>query len=215
MFRLFLGYSLLVGVLFSCTTETTTVDDRASTAIKSVFNAYKTAVLSQDGEVAVTYLSSNSVDYYDMLIQNIVEADKATIQQLSSGAMLQVLAYRHLFLKEELLSFDGKTLFQGMVERQLFGNEELATLSVGQVAVKGNKAKGQMVVNGQDSPIFFDFQKETTGWKIDVTTTVVITTKNVEEEAKKANLPVHAYLEALMQLSPLEKETIWEPLKAS
>lgn len=215
MFRLFLGYSLLIGVLFSCTTETTTTDNRASTAVKEAFNAYKAAVLSQEGELAVSYLSSNSVEYYDMIIQHIVEGDKATIQGLSSGAMLQVLGFRHLFLKEELLSFDGKTLYQAMVERQLLEQEQLALTTIGKIAVKGTRAKGQMVLDGQSSPIFFDFRKEKTGWKIDVTTTVIMTSQSVEQQAKAANLSVPAYLEELMQLSPLEKETIWEPLKAS
>lgn len=200
-------------VLFSCNNSTPATDNSPSKAVIDAFNTYKAAVLQQDGGTAVSYLSANSIEYYNLLLQNILEAEKATVQQLSSGSMLQVLAFRHLFLKEELLSFDGKTLYQAMVERQLLEEEQLANTTLGKVAVKGNKAKGQMVLSGEASPIFFDFQKEDTGWKIDVTTTIIMTSRSIENAAKKAGLSVPDYLENLMQLSEEEQRLIWTPLR--
>lgn len=211
----FLIFILVHIVLFSCFNEPAPPSVEERHAVKKAFNAYKTAVLEHDGMLAVTYLSSNSIEYYDDIMEAVIYGTKETLQSLSSGDLMQVLVLRRLFTKEELLSFDGKNLYQTMVDRQLMQEKELAQITLGEVATKGRKAKGQAILEGQPSPIFFDFQKESTDWKLDITTTIIITTTMVEQEAKKAGLSVPEYLENVMQLSEEEERLIWTPLRAS
>ena len=60
-----------------------------------------------------------------------------------------------------------------------------------------------------------NFQKEKTGWKIDVTAIIIGTSQTVEKEAQKAELTVPVYVERMMQLTEEQRRMIWTPLKAS
>ena len=180
--------------------------------VKEAFQQYKAAVLSQDGPAAAKQLSSNSIVYYDELLSKVLHGTEAEVKALSSGDMMQVVALRYFFPKEDLKSYDGRQLYEAMIANKFTEERQLARTDLGKIAVKGNKAKGQMVVNGQPSPIFFDFKKEQGAWKLDLTTTVIMTTKFVEQQAQAAQLTVPEYLEQTMNLSEEEKKSIWQPL---
>lgn len=180
--------------------------------VKEAFQQYKAAVLSQDGVAAAQQLSSNSIGYYDELLSQVLHSTEEEVKALSSGDMVQVLALRYFFSKEELMSYDGRQLYETMIAKKFTEDRQLAKTTLGKIAVKGDKAKGQMVVNGEASPIFFDFKKEQEAWKLDLTTTVIMTTKFVEQQARAAQLSVPEYLEETMQLAAEEKEKIWQPL---
>lgn len=180
--------------------------------VKASFQQYKKAVLNQDGPAAAQQLSSNSIIYYDEVLSKVLHGTEQEVKALSSGDMMQVVALRYFFPKEELMGYDGRQLYEAMIANKFTEDRQLARTDLGKIAVKGNKAKGQMVINGQPSPIFFDFKKEQGAWKLDLTTTVIMTTKFVEQQAQAAQLTVPEYLEQTMQLSEEEKKSIWQPL---
>lgn len=205
----------LTSILFACNGEPTIVIPKGPSnkiLVIASFNAYKKAVALQDGQAATQQLSSNSMRYYDQVLDNVLHANKEKLTRLSSGDMMQVLSLRLFFQKEQLLEYNGTQLFQAMVDNGFTEKDQLAKTTIGKVAVKGKNAKGQMVLEGKASPIFFDFRKEEGVWKLDMTTTVIMTTKYVDRQAKAAQLSIPVFLETAMQLNEEQKKNIWQPL---
>ncbi|MGH1334927.1 MAG: hypothetical protein ACRBFS_02290 [Aureispira sp.] len=205
----------LTCILIACNSEpipTIPTGPSNKSLVIASFNTYKKAVDSQNGQAATQQLSSSSIRYYDQVLDHVLYSDKEKITRLSSGDMMQILGLRLFFPKEQLLQYNGAQLFQAMVDNKFTARKQLAKTTIGKVAVKGNNAKGQMVLEGKASPIFFDFRKEEGVWKLDMTTTVIMTTKHVDQQAKAVQLSVPAFLETAMQLTEEEKNTIWQPL---
>ncbi len=206
-----LAFALLSSACNSgAATEDTTAEDRLQ--VRAAFNNYKRAALASEGEVAVAQLSSNSLAYYDQLLKLALEADKPNLLALSSGDLVQVLAMRLAFTKEELLQYNGRQIFQAMADNQMIVDDQLEKMKLGVIVTQGKKAKGRLILNDKKTPIFFDFKQEADGWKLDVTTTVIMTTKYVERQAQAANLPVPVFLEETLQLTDDQKAALWNPL---
>lgn len=182
--------------------------------VKAAFAKYQTAVLSQDGYEAMKCLNQKTIDFYDDLLDKVRYATQEEIEMLSDADQMQVLAIRRFFTKELIFDLTGITLYATCVREGLNDTQYLKTMSIGQVATKGNKAKAQMINNGKKTPIFFDFSKEENQWKIDITTTLIMTSKYLEMEAKKVDLSTRDYiLEKILQLSDEEKVEIFKPLR--
>ncbi len=209
-----LSTSLLIGCNYAPPVEEKPDHTAAKKEIRAAFNQYKSAILSQDGAKTVEYITKNTVDYFEGILDKVKFAEKETILDLSLADQSQILLIRRFFPKEEILGFDGKRLYAATINEGLTG-EPLKTMSIGLVAVKGDKGKAQMVLDGTKTAVFFDFLKEDKQWKLDITTTLVMTTKSIQLQAREANLAVTAYLLDMLQLEGKDRELIWEPLEAS
>lgn len=214
-----LFYILFVSavLLFACESE---VDEKAIAQqnaeiklVKETFSKYKTAVLSQKGYDAVTCLNQKTIDYYDDILNEIQFATKEEINNMSGADQMQVIAIRHLFSKEDIFSLTGLTLYASTITDGLMKGDNLKTMGIGQVAIKGKRAKAQMVKDGVKTPIFFDFSKEEGQWKIDVTTTLIMTSKHLDAQANEAGLSRLDFLFNMLQMTEEEKVEIFEPLK--
>lgn len=183
----------------------------AKKEVRAAFNNYKNAVLAQEGAKVIQYITKNTLDYFEGILEKIKFADKETILGSSLADQTQILILRRFFSKEEIFGFDGAKLYAASIDQGLMG-AQLEKMSIGLVAIKGDKGKAQMVLDGTKTAIFFDFLKEGKQWKIDITTTLIMTTRSVETQARKAGLSTTQYLVDMLQLNESEKEQIWEPL---
>lgn len=181
--------------------------------VKAAFTKYQMAVLSQDGYEAMKCLNQKTIDFYDDILDKVRYASKTDIKLLSDADKMQVLAVRRFFTEELIFDLTGITLCAASIREGLFSTQHLKAMSIGRVATKQNKAKAQMILDGKQTPIFFDFSKEDNEWKIDLTTTFIITSKYLENEAKKLDLSTSDYILEILQLSDEEKVSIFEPLR--
>jgi hypothetical protein len=209
----FLSIPLLIGCNDATSTEKKPDYTVAKKEIRAAFNNYKSSILSKDGAKTIQYISENTVDYFEDILDKVKFADKETILGLSTADQTQILIIRRFFSKEDIFSFDGKSLYATSIDQELMGGQ-LNALTIGLVAVKGDKGKAQMVVDGTKTSIFFDFLKEDKEWKIDITTTLIMTTRLIEMEAKEASVSITQYLIDMLQLKgEKEREQIWKPLE--
>lgn len=216
MYKLFYIIFSCISILTACESgpdEKALKQEAEINLIKEAFTKYKAAVLSQKGYDAVKCLNQKTIDYYDDILNKIKFANKEEISALSSVDQMQILAIRHIYPKETISTLTGLTLYASTVTEGLMKGDALKTINIGHVATKGNKAKGQMVTNGEKTSIYFDFSKEDNQWKIDISTTFIMTSMHLNNEAKKSKLSTIDYLLHILKLTEKEKVDIFEPLK--
>jgi hypothetical protein len=206
-----LSIALLIGCNEAPTPPKKPDHSSAKKEIRTTFNQYKSAILAQEGAKAVPCISKSTVNYFEGILEQVKFSDKEGILSLSIADQTQILLIRRFFSKEEISSFDAEQLYATMIDQGFMG-EQIETMSIGLVAIKGNKGKAQMVLGGAKTDIFFDFIKENEQWKIDITTTLIMTTKSIEAQAKANKVSTTQYLLDMLQLSEEEREEIWKPL---
>jgi len=129
---------------------------------------------------------------------------------------LMVFTIRHRASKEEILSFDGKSLIVYAIEKGMVGKNSVMNLTIGEVNTGGNFAKGQIVVNGKPEPYYFHFYKENGVWKIDLTSAFAISATLFEQMAEASGETENDYLFMLLEMITGERpgHKVWEVVES-
>lgn len=185
------------------------------TLVKKSFENYRSAILNDRGEEAVSYVDSRTIKYYNDVLHLVKTADSSKIETLSILDKLMVLSIRHRTAKNDILSFDGKTLLIYAIKSGMVGKNSVMNISIGEVTIDGDFAKGQFVVNGQKSPIPFNFYKEEGQWKIDLTCLFPATTTGFKNMVNGSGQNENVYLFTLLEMMTGKKPgaEIWEPVR--
>ena len=184
-------------------------------AVRASFDNYKQAILNERGEEAVQYVDSRTIKYYGEVLDKVQHADSATVNGLGLMDKVMVFSVRHRTTKEEIMSFDGKSLLVYAIKSGMVGKNSVVNSSIGEVTIEGTFAKGQYVSNGQKAPFNFNFYKEDNAWKVDLTsvfpTTNMVFRKLVDESGQTENDFLFSILETLTGKMPGDE--IWIPTK--
>jgi len=199
---------MFVVLITSCKQQSTEIEP-----IRTTYEKYKTAILQDNGEEAVNYVDSRTIKHYTEILEKVKTADEATVNSLSFLDKLTILRIRISTKKEEIMSFDGKSLFAFAVKNGMVGKDGVSNQSLGEITNEGDFAKGQMLFKGQKTPIYINFYKENNQWKIDLTslfpTSTIVFKKLVEESGFTENEYLFELLEAVSN-KKVGKE-IWIP----
>jgi hypothetical protein len=183
--------------------------------IRQTFDGYKSAILNDKGDEAVKYVDSRTIKYYGHIIELVKNADSTQVSSLSVMDKLMVFSIRHRTSREEILSFDGKALLVYAIKSGMVGKNGVAKNTIGKVVIDHEFAQGQFIVNGQESPLYFHFYKETGQWKLDLTSIFAASSmaiKNmVENSGQNENEYIFSILEALTGKKPGKE--IWEKIQ--
>jgi hypothetical protein len=206
-----ISISLLITlVLASCSAQKT-----EEKLVRKSFDAYKAALLIENGDEAVKYVDSKTLEYYSEILEKTINADSQAVNSLGIMDKLMVLTIRHHASKGDILSFDSKSLLVYAFNEGMVGKESVANNTIGKVDVEGTFAKGQLLVNGVKAPFSFSFNKEAGTWKIDLTSIFSIGSaafsKMVEESGQNENDYLFMLLEMVTGNSP--KAEIWNPIE--
>ena len=151
--------------------------------VRKAFDSYKSAILNDKGEEAVKFVDSRTIKYYNDVLDLVKNADSSKVETLSILDKLMVFSIRHRTSKEDILSFDGKTLLIYAIKSGMVGKNSVVNNSIGEVTIDGNFAKGQFVVNGQKAPFYLHFYKEEQQWKMDLTSLFTVSTSAFKKMA--------------------------------
>ena len=183
--------------------------------VKEAFDNYKSSILNDKGEEAVKYVDSRTIKYYNDMLDLVRHGDSAKVEALSILDKVMVFSIRHRASREDILSFDGRTLLIYAIKSGMVGKNGVANLSIGDVTPTENFAKGQFVVNGQKAPLYFHFYKEEEKWKIDLTSLFQVSTtafkKMVDDSGQTENEYLFAILEMLTGKKPGQE--IWHKVQ--
>lgn len=185
----------------------------AKEQVRSVFEAYKTAIVSGQGDKALSVIDQNTVDYYNDMLTQALTADRQTLQQTTLTDQMSVLFLRHKIPAQDLRGMDGSELFVYSVDNKMIGSN-LGQIGMGEAQVNGNEATAPLIVNGQEVPAYMKFYKEDGDWKIDITSIMSLAEKGLEMMMKQSGQTRNNFIDQLMTLSiGVENvDELWEPV---
>lgn len=140
-----------------------------SLSIKDTFEAYKTAILNDDGQAAYGLVDARTREWYRLTLERALKWDRNQIMKLGVIDKIQVILIRHRIPKESLLKMTPGTLFQYAVDQGWVGKDSVSNLSIGQVDATADFASAVARSKGRDTPMRLHFYKENGGWRIDLT----------------------------------------------
>lgn len=205
----------ILGILFLLLTGHVSYGQKSQEKlVKKSFDNYKSAILNDNGEEAVMYVDSRTIKYYNDILELVKTGDSAKVETLSILDKLMVFLIRHRTSKNDIMSFDGKSLLVYAVNNGMVGKNSVANNSIGDVIIESNFAKGQFIANGQKAPFFFHFYKEEGQWKIDLTSIFSVTITAFKKMADESGENQNDYLFSLLEMITGKKPgtDIWQPI---
>lgn len=183
--------------------------------IKTAFKNYKSAILNDKGEEAINYVDSRTIAYYSDILELVKNADSIQINSLSFLDKVMVFSIRHRVKKEDILSFDGKSLFIYAIKSGMIGKESILNSSIGEVKLLNDFGKGQFLLNEQETPLYFHFYKESGKWKIDLTSIFPFSNIAFKQLVAESGQNETDYIFSLLEILTGNKpgSEIWEKVK--
>lgn len=183
--------------------------------VVKAFTQYKQAILNDQGEKAVDYVDTKTIQYYSKVLDWVKNADSASVEKFNILDKLMVLSVRHRTSREDIHKFDGKELLVYAIKSGMVGKSSVMTISIGEVKINGNSAKGQIVSNGQKSPYNFEFNLENNQWKVDLTSIFDISAPAFKRLIQIGGDSENDYLMSVLEMVSNKKpdSSIWKPIK--
>lgn len=172
---LYLLFSLFI--ITSCSSST----EHDEKKIRDLFEEYRFSLIDKDGKAVVKCVDKKTVAYYDHLAELIRTADSTTVSDQTILDKVCILSTRHRATKEQISTFDGRSLLEFVVEIELIDSAGAANLDIGMISVRGDSARGQIVHDGQGLTNSFLYYKEHGRWKIDLTSLFPSTEKTMSD----------------------------------
>ena len=188
---------------------------REEELVKKAFDNYKSAILNDNAEEALRNVDSRTVNYYTQILNQVKNADSLGINSMSLIDKITILSIRARATREEILKMQGSELFIYAIKNGMVGKNSVINNSVGEVSIDSSFAKGQLLVKGNKTPLYFHFYKEQNTWRLDITSLFQASNgafkAMIEESGESENDYLFTILEALTGKRP--NSTIWNPIR--
>ena len=182
--------------------------------VRQVFEGYKQAVLSDNGEAAASFLSQETIDYYGDMQQLAVCASSQEVRNQSMVNRMQVLLLRWRVPPELLPQMSELELVAYAVNQGWIGKSSVVTMNISDVTVSDSVAVAQVLKNDQPSRIKFRFLKQSGAWKFDLMPLLQVFNVAFKELATQSGIEENEFifglLESLEGRQPTEQ--IWQPV---
>lgn len=210
MKKTYLLFVILTLFILSCNAQA-----KEKKLVKKAFEDYKHAILTDKGTLAVTFVDSRTIQYYSNILKNVKSSDSAIVSSLPLMDKIMVFSIRHRATNEEIKSFDGKSLLIYAINKGMVGKNSVTSNTIGDVVVDGNFAKGQLINNGQEMPIYFHFYKEDEKWKVDLTSVFAIANQAMKQMINNSGQSENEYVFELLEIITNKKpgREIWNKIE--
>jgi hypothetical protein len=182
--------------------------------VRQTFARFIAALAARDADAGLPLLSTASLTEWQRDRELALHGTRDEVASQSPGRRLIVMALRHhapKFLRREgsPRELAGYALGAGMADR-----DSLAAIEVGDVAVKGDRAGGQLFASGLPSGFRADFVREDGAWKLDLGSSIEAAGRVVTRAAKAGDASEDSVIAGLLMVSSGERPTsrIWEPM---
>ncbi|MEO1253543.1 MAG: hypothetical protein AAFY41_01475 [Bacteroidota bacterium] len=197
-----------------CLVAATYAQKKEEKKVRETFNKYKKALLEESGSDAADQVDLNTITYYKMILNKSLKADSVEVVNMDIIDKLTIFTVRHRVPKEELMGgMTAKDFFAYSVDNGMIGKSSVMNITIGDVFVEGDSAKGQMITAGQETPLFFGFRNEE-GWKIDITSIFSATNEALQQMITSVDSTAEEWifqaLEMLTGKAPTNE--IWNPI---
>jgi hypothetical protein len=188
---------------------------REEELVKKAFDNYKSAILNDNAEEALRNVDSRTVNYYTQILNQVKNSDSLGINSMSVIDKITILSIRARATREEILNMQGSELFIYAIKNGMVGKNSVINNSVGDISIDSSFAKGQLLVKGNKTPLYFHFYKEQNTWRLDITSLFQASNgafkAMIEESGESENDYLFTILEALTGKRP--NSNIWNPIR--
>lgn len=128
---------------------------------------------------------------------------------------MMVLLVRYRVTKQELLSMDGKSLLVYALQNGMVGKNSVMNISIGDVSIVDNFAKGELLNNSQKSAMYLNFYKEAGVWKVDITSLFSATALSFQKLLDDSGLSRDDFMLTILKGTTGKEpsSTIWDPIQ--
>ena len=119
-------------------------------AIRKTFEAYKAAILKDDGKAAANLVTDNTIDYYGKMKRLAVYASENYVKAQSLVDQMMALLLRLQIAPDSLKKMTGKEVFAEAVKRGWTSKARSAKQDVGAIIVSGDTGVRQYVAARQE-----------------------------------------------------------------
>lgn len=137
--------------------------------VREAFEAYRTALLAQDGEAALRTVDGRTVAFYGRSVRQALRADSVTVAALPLVERLTVLSLRHRVPLATLESFTGRTAFVYAVDQGWIGRGDVENARIHRVEIGDKEAVAYLERGGGRRAGTFVFRRSGNGWHLDLT----------------------------------------------
>ena len=194
------------------TSALSSIDERQM--VRQVFEGYKQAVLSENGEAVASFLSQETIDYYGDMQKLAVCASPQEVRTQSMANRMQVLLLRWSVPPELLPQMSELELVAYAVNQGWIGKSTVVTMNISNVTVSDSVAVAQVIKNDRPSRIKFRFLKQSGAWKFDLMPVLQVSNVAFKELATQSGIEENDFifrmLESLRGKQPTEQ--IWQPV---
>jgi len=180
--------------------------------VKQAFKNYKQAILNDEGSKAVSYTDSKTLKYYNTALHKIKHADSLDLINMKRLDRFTVLAIRYRANKDEIMKFNGRSLFEYAINAGMVGKGSVMNNTIGDVEINGNTAKGRLLVNEAVTPFQLHFNKESGRWKVDITSIFPVAENAFDKMIKNSSMDENMYLMMILSMMSNEapKNEVWK-----
>ena len=202
-------FTFIFTLFFSCAQT-----NKEAKNVRDCFNGYKNAILNDKSDAAYSYIDNRTKKYYTEIAQKTRDYDSLALSYISLIDKITILSVRQKAEKEELLNFNGETIFKFAIDNGMVGKNSVVGNTIGSVAVENDFARGQFINDGKPTEIYYHFYKESEKWKIDLTSIFNVAEQAIKAQLKQSGLEESTFIELLLSMvadKPL-KEDLWHPV---
>jgi len=192
-------------------------DNSTLSRLEKTYKGYLTACENSDGEKALSYLDSNSLVLFELMLHQLWYADSMTLEKLSMSERWTVLFVRHIVPKERIITFTPHSFAVCVLgETGAPGSYINEGYELGNLRIEGNKAFAKLVFQHKTIDPEFEFTKEHGHWKISLIPFMRDAESSIPRNFNKKGIysekAFHLWLLESFSDKPLDP-MIWEPIK--
>ena len=183
-------------------------------AVKQSFLAYKTAIVTSDGDAAAGVVTQESRDYFRKLADQALTLDREGMSRIHLSDRLYAMLLRHNLDRARLQSMTGGEVVSYAVREGWIGREGATQLELGNYQVDGDAASGTILrPDGGETTFKMEFVKEDGRWLLDLVALMQLTRAAFEYAVQQSGLPEDDFVLLMLEQGTGRKPgpDIWSP----
>lgn len=142
-----------------------------SEVITDVYNKYQAAVLEKNIDEMVNYISQETINYYDHIVEKAKFSDSINLSKQPPIDKTLILYLRQTMNSDLLRKYSGNELMYFTLSKGVNIKNKLPTTELKEIKINGDEAVAEFLIDGMDSGNKITFKKEGEKWKIDISST--------------------------------------------
>ncbi len=181
--------------------------------VRANFDAYKYALLNDLGKDASDLVSARTLHYYEEMLALALHGNETQVKALPAFDKMVVLTMRHTIPAADLSVLSAQDIFAYGIREEWISKHQIAPFELGNVAVFGNYATGNVVRGEHSTDRFLEFRKENDVWRLNLLPLIEDSKLQFSANIAKSQMDENTTITAMIETLSSRKvdKDIWLP----